>query len=229
VKYFSLILFISFIMLTSFSGPQDHDIIAVDVALLLPEPINQSCTERNNAPQLFDYPKFKDGIFVPHITLFQCYIKAPDTVHLIAALQNISGYLKDNPLMLKIDSIIKKGDFYFYVFQDNTQGYERLKALQSNIHFMMQKYIAGAGFVPDSSSFADRKASKFDLEYVTSFTNSHSLDSYWPHITLGASSFAPPSGPVSIDSFKVQILGLFQLSSNGTCNKNNNYFRASIK
>lgn len=199
---------------------KDTTVAAIDIALLLPDEILQLCSEINSkCSDPSKYVQFDDGIFVPHITLFQCFINISDRGQLIADLQDIICGLSNNFLDLEIDRISwkDKTQSFFYEFRQSERSYKTLKILQYWVHALMKKYMLAPGYNPDRLTFADGVATIFDLKYVAEFQSKHTKEDYWPHITLGKIA-KDMNQSVNIVPFSTNRLGLFWLSAEGTCN-----------
>lgn len=200
----------------------NNSVAAVDIALILPEDILQRCIETNSRhSDPSKYVRFDEAIFIPHVTLFQCFVNLSDKDQIIADLQDVSFFLSKNPVGLEIDRISWKEETktFFYEFKPGGQGYQALKTLQYRVNFVMTKYMLNLQYRPNSSTFADGAPSTFDLQYVTEFQVKHTKEYYWPHITLGNSA-EDMNQPVSIAPFLTSQLGLFRLCSGGTCSIN---------
>lgn len=206
-------------MLTGFTSGQTHEVIAVDFALMLPVEASKTCTDLNNGSDASGYPRFSEGVFVPHITLYQGYVRLEDRYKLLTELKAVNEALARKPLMLHLDAVTcdTTSHFFFFNLQKNAGDYGGLLLLQAWVHSIFIKYLPAPGFVPNGRCYADGNTDSTDLKYVLEFAGKHSLDKYWPHITLGINK-NNIAGPVSAPAFPVSHAELIRLSKGGTCN-----------
>ncbi len=186
------------------------ELLAVDVALLLPEETNELCKQINTAlvqdgPTGFAF----DSTHFPHVTLVQQFVLKSN---LAALCSEVGKVLKGrSPLRLQALETAFAG----------TTTYLRIaktKALRQ-IHDDLVNALAGLSKSRgDGSAFFSQGQSVqgWEIEYVSEYREAASFDRYDPHVTLGVGRNEIPVQPFS---FTADLVGLYHLGKHCTCRR----------
>ena len=186
----------------------DADVIAVDVALLLPEPVARHCRTLNARldppPAGFRF----DATHLPHVTLVQLFVRRPRLTHLMAIL---SGVLAGHEAMTLHTTTLSRGATATTI---GLAVQPRLDALHRGLVEAVRPLVgppARGGFVADDGG--PRQA---DIEWVSTFRERSSYARFSPHVTLGIGRLeeTPPTW-----SFVADTVALCQLGRFCTCQR----------
>ncbi len=186
--------------------------IAVDIALLLPESINQICVKINQRSDSEAYSDLSKKNNHPHITLAMAVIDEKDVDKVIRKLKNIAS--KFSKLSLEVyllDYIINPQNKKSYAFQ------VKLTKELKRLHNTLLKEISSTSFVDSNMFFldADEKFAEASKIWVKNYGKIHSdLESYHPHISLKCSKAKYNALPIK---FFASTVALCNLGNYCTC------------
>lgn len=171
-----------------------HDRIAIDIALLLPEAVNQR-VKAANAALLAERPAgFRfDESHLPHITLVQQFIRRANIPALIERIDPIlRGF---QPLVLRVTGVGSSATAAHFAIAI-TRGIDKLHRtlLDAVQPFEEAGGSASAFYFGDEPTIepAQEPAREKDVEWVSRFRLHSSYGRFSPHITLGIGP--PPVG-----------------------------------
>ncbi|MBI3895130.1 MAG: 2'-5' RNA ligase family protein [Acidobacteria bacterium] len=178
------------------------EIIAVDVALLLPE----SARERAQAINAILWAQQQDGFqfdatHLPHITLVQLFVQRKNLSSLIQSIDSILRHV--SPLSLRVTKFGKTQTTSHLLI-------ERTSELQS-LHERLTDGVAPFEEPPgttDTFFGAKEPARPSDVEWVAHFRSQASGNNYWPHITLGVGNLQEPAEPFDFTASRVSLCHL---------------------
>ena len=154
-------------------------LIAIDVALLLPEAVNERA-KAVNAPLLAQRPDgFRfDDTHLPHITLAQQFIRR---VNLPALIERIDPILRDAlPLLLRVIGVGSSGTATHFAIEP-TPDLQKLHEALLDAALPLEEAGGGA-----EAFYSDRQlARESDVTWVSQFRSHSSYARFSPHITLG--------------------------------------------
>lgn len=183
--------------------------IAIDIALLLPDDIEDRCIQINQECER-KRPLGKED-YIPHVTLAMGIIDEKDLSHIQEYLQN----LQSNPLELSVDGIR-----YSETPEGNKSALEvtntqELQTLHETILNHVKQYLQkGASvemlFKGDETGMTEKTKLALDT-----YSEKTSFENYWPHITLGCYD-AKTKLPIT---FKADTIALCHVGDGVTCRK----------
>lgn len=185
------------------------DGVALDVALLVPEPLLAHCVAVNAA--LVPPPRgFRlDADHLAHITLVQQFIRAHDLKAVTATLDETMTHVE--PLSLRVDGL-GTGGTTSVLRLTPTDTLARLhRALMDRLGPFEVSTGDGTAFVTDQEPV--RPA---DVRWVQRFRQDAAYDRFSPHITLGVGPVADWTGP---SAGLATTLALCQLGRYCTCRR----------
>ena len=186
------------------------ELLAVDVALLLPEETNEVCKRINTTLVQDDPTGFAfDSTHFPHVTLVQQFVLKSN---LAALCSEIGKVLKGrSPLRLwALETVLVGTPTLLRIAKSN--------ALRQ-IHDDLVNALAGLSESwGDGSAFFSQGQSVqgWEIAYVTEFREAASFDRYDPHVTLGVGRSEIPMQPFS---FTADLVGLYHLGKFCTCRR----------
>ncbi|MBI1955422.1 MAG: 2'-5' RNA ligase family protein [Acidobacteria bacterium] len=161
-----------------------EDVMAVDVALLLPEAVQERVRAINAALWEQEKAGFQfDATHLPHITLVQHFVRQKNMLALVESIDSILHSI--SPLLLRITEVGKMHTTSHFLL-------ERTPELQ-NLHERLMDAIAPLEEPPGTTAafafFANGEPARpSDVEWVAQYRSQASRNHYWPHITLGVGS-----------------------------------------
>ena len=185
---------------------QVPSLIAVDVALLPPEPLVRQALAINAALAASESQELRfDATHLPHITLTQQFIDRGDLPRIEAALAAIIGTRQ--PLALDVTGAGRGGRSVWISIQ-RTAG---LDDLHASLMDALHRFERTGG---SASAFAEGDARPGDVAWVAGFRRSAAYRRFRPHITVGQASQLPVVTPMS---FVADTIALCQLGRFCTC------------
>ena len=187
-------------------------IMAVDVALLLPEPVQERVRAINAALWAQEKNGFRfDATHLPHVTLVQHFVRQRN---MPALIESIDSVLRGTPpLFVRVVGIGRAGTTSLLLL-------ERTPELQ-NLHEKLMDAIAPLEEPPGTIAafFADGEPARpSDVEWVAQYRSQASYHHFWPHITLGVGGpKEPPKEPMELFDFAASRVALCHLGRFCTC------------
>lgn len=185
-------------------------LLAVDVAVLLPDPLLESVL-RLNAELLPPPDGFRfDATHLPHVTLAQLFVaegQLPDVIHEAAAVTRDCAPLRLAPAGLS------HGRTASTVRLEPTDVLIRLHA---RLMDGLRRFESAQG---DATAFLDAggpPARDADVEWVRRFRTHAAYDRFDPHVTLGVGELPEPGPLPAVDATRV---ALCQLGRFCTCRR----------
>lgn len=165
-----------------------HDRIAIDIALLLPEAVNQR-VKAANAALLAERPDgFRfDESHLPHITLVQQFIRCANIPALIEQIDPILRGI--SPLSLRITGVGSSATAAHFVIK-RTSGIDELHRTLLDAVLPFEEAVGSAEAFYSGDEPVLEPARDGDVQWVGNFRSHSSYDRFSPHITLGIG--APP-------------------------------------
>ncbi|MBI4459940.1 MAG: 2'-5' RNA ligase family protein [Acidobacteria bacterium] len=192
--------------------PSSRDTLAVDVAVLLPEPIQQCVRALNAALRLQRKEGFRfDASHLPHVSLVQQFVRRENLSALVQRLDSVLGR-KTTPPLRVIE--IGRGDTTSHFLLQRTPELLRLHETLMDLAASFEE-LSGT---TDAFFSDDEPARLSDVEWVLQFRSRSSYKNFSPHITLGIGSFpkAPEDLRLPLD-FVGERIALCQLGRSCTC------------
>lgn len=190
--------------------------IAIDVALFLPDDVRDTCIEINSksAEQDKQYRPLGTQDYIPHITLSLGCVENEDIEKIKEFIDDIASQTK--PLLLKLDKIsYVKGDDGNSSMIDVAHS-TALQELHENVMKKISPYLkegASVEMIHKGDETGLKDTSKLMLDtYKDRFALSH----YYPHITLGCYDAAYDKFPLE---FVADTIVLAQVGDGCTCRK----------
>ncbi|MBP1634584.1 MAG: hypothetical protein H6Q10_1158 [Acidobacteria bacterium] len=183
--------------------------IAIDVALLLPEPASALAVELNRqldggAPEGLTL----DATHLPHITLVQLFAareRLEDVCRRVA--EAVAGF---GPIDLRVKGLDERSDTVMLVFEDVSALARLHEALMQAVREFEVGGDAGAFW----AGAGERPARERDVAWVATYRADHAGDNYLPHVTVGHGRGA---GPVAPFTARVDRLAVCHLGRHCTC------------
>jgi len=183
-------------------------LVAVDIAVLPPDPISSLAIELSAA-----LPREPNGLllasddYLPHITLLQQFVQADA---LSAFLDSVGGVVQQaRPITLRVSGG-GMGSSSIWMSIERTPALVDLhtRVLDAALAFDREQGDASAFFATDAR---DR-----DVQWVTGYRTASSGPSFQPHITLGHGTRPPTIEPVD---FEVTIVAACHLGRFCSCRR----------
>jgi 2'-5' RNA ligase len=171
------------------------DLIAVDVALLLPPDVARLAIELNaSLPAAESKGLCLDDNHLPHITLTQLFVDANE-LPLVA--EQIDGVIRTaGPLSLRIGGAALNNATVWLPIDPAAALRDLHERLMRALHGVERQGGTAAAFV-------DGDARVNDVNWVTMYRLKASFGAFAPHVTLGHASTAPPVEPFEFDAATV--------------------------
>ena len=183
------------------------DKVAIDIALLLPEDINNICFEINQTTNIENYVNFNDG-YQPHITLGMGSIMKKDLdVFIFEISKIINSFVISNII---IDNL-RSGKYFTFKIRKT----QNLMDFHNSIFNVLKKY--DTSFV-EYSNFFELAENSAIVDWLNNFEINSAYEKYDPHITLGLNNNSKINKEFPI-IFKPLSVGIFHLGKHGTCKK----------
>jgi hypothetical protein len=166
-------------------------LVAIDIALLLPEAANER-VKAVNAAMLAAQPKGSQGLrfdstHLPHITLVQMFVQRVSLPDLIARVDSILGpiWRGFQPFVLRVTGVGSSTTAAHFVIEPNPS----LQSLHEAVMDAVQPFEDAGGGAEAfySEGEAPREG---DVAWVANFRETSSYGNFYPHVTLGVG--APP-------------------------------------
>jgi 2'-5' RNA ligase len=170
-------------------------LIAIDLAILPPEPVSNLAVSLNAQLQAERSKGLRlDADHLPHITLTQQFVQND---MLEAVLDRISTTVRHiGPLALYSPGAVSSGDTVWLGIEPALP----LLALHRRLMDALAEFERGKGGRP--AAFVDADARPADVRWVNNYRARAAFDSYRPHITLGHGD-APKVDPVRFEAVEV--------------------------
>jgi 2'-5' RNA ligase superfamily len=180
-------------------------LMALDVALLLPEPIRARALELSDATWRRGSRGVRlDDSHLPHVTLTQQFVSA---IQLDGVLESIDRVVRRfQPLTLSVNGGAKGGSSIWMAL-------ERTPAL---VELHQQLMDALDGFerrTGTAAAFFEGDARQKDVAWVTGYRTKASFEWFRPHVTLGHGSQPPAIPPFAFDATTVAACHLGRFCS----------------
>lgn len=223
MKRIYFLLFIAAGFLASCSEKQTDDLVAIGVVLAPGAKMSAQASHLNQLILQDNPASFQlDAGHIPHITLFQCFVKESDLSEIGSRLEGVFDLIKEKNLVAESLLYQKEADTSFAMIK--IKKTEDLLRIHEDVVKRMERFIVSEGtekaFVanPDGSPI-----DSFTLAYVPEYYRQKSLRNYDPHLSLGIAGtelleklalhvFSPMD-------FGVTYLGVYQLGDYGTAQK----------
>jgi len=183
--------------------------IAIDIALLLPEDIEDFCIKINEASEKIN-PLGKDD-YIPHITLAMGIIDKKDVKPIQDYLQN----LKINPFKLSVDKIRYKETPEGNKSSFEVTNTQELQALHETILSNIKQYLQKGASVEMLYKGDETGMSENTKLWLDTHSEKTAFENYWPHITLGCYN-AKAELPIK---FKVNTIAFCHVGDGVTCRR----------
>jgi 2'-5' RNA ligase len=164
----------------------DHELVAIDIALLLPEGANQRAKAANAAmlaarSQGSERLRF-DATHLPHITLVQMFVRAASLPALIERIDPIidSHWRSFPPLVLRVTGVGSSITAAHFVIEPNPS----FQALHEELMHAVQPFEEFGGTAEAFYSNGEPPRDG-DVAWVARFRAKSSHENFYPHITLG--------------------------------------------
>jgi hypothetical protein len=197
----------------------DHELVAIDIALLLPEAANKR-VKAVNAALLAARPKGSDGLrfdstHFPHITLAQMFVQHARQPDLIDRIDPIIGSIwrGSRSLVLRVTGVGSSATAVHFAIEPN----RALQSLHEALMDAVQPFEEPGGFAEafySGEGSASEPAREGDIAWVARFRANSSCGRYHPHITLG---IGPPPEFDEPFEFTVGHAALCRLGRFCTC------------
>lgn len=185
-------------------------IVAIDVALLLPEAINRKAREINKRYWLAHQEGFFfDETHYPHITLLQQFVDTKDMPRTIQSVEE--ALLGFQPLSLTVSRLAKISTTTHFMVEPNHD----LQRLHEELSKALEPFDCENG--DERAFYEDGEAPRpQDVQWVRNYRAKSSLKQFYPHITLGMGEVFDLEKPIS---FKTNRVILCHLGRFCTCRK----------
>jgi 2'-5' RNA ligase len=160
-----------------------HDRTAIDIALLLPEAVNQRAKAANAAliaerPDGFRF----DASHLPHITLVQQFIRRANIPALIERMDPILRGIP--PLSVRVTGVGSSATAAHFAIE-TTHELDRLHRTLMDVVLLFEEAGGGADAFCSEGEPAREPARDTDVAWVSNFRSHSSYARFAPHITLG--------------------------------------------
>ena len=179
------------------------DLIAIDVAILPPEPVSQRAKELSaGLPAGNDERLVLDDDHLPHITLTQQFVRVEELDLVMRDIDTVLQTVAPMPLR------VRGGGVSGHTVWIEIERSAELVALHESLMEALRG-VERPGGTP--AAFADGDARIRDLLWVSSYRLQSSFHAYTPHITLGHGAESPYVEPFDFvaDTVAVCQLGRF--------------------
>lgn len=165
-------------------------LLAVDIALLLPEPVAERAKALNGTmlaagPARPPPPRPKDSeglrfdsTHLPHITLVQMFVQRASLPALIARVDSVLGGFQ--PLVLRVTGFGSSTTAAHFAIEPNPSLQELHEALMDAVQPFEEAGGGAEAFYSDGEPPRDG-----DIAWVARFRANSSCGNFYPHITLG--------------------------------------------
>ncbi len=165
-------------------------VLALDVALLLPDPVAALAVSLNRQlPRGESKGLVLDDTHLPHITLVQQFVPADRIVAVLDALDRVAaGRL---PVPIDVTGGARGSSSVWMGIQRTGPGAARLTALHETIVETLAPFeVSGS-----ADAFVDGNARPGDVRWVAGYRATSSGPRFTPHVTLGHASRPPRLTP----------------------------------
>ena len=177
-------------------------LLAVDVAILLPDPLLQPLLRLNAAllppPDGFRF----DDTHLPHVTLAQLFVaklQLPDVIHEAAAVTHDCAPLRLAPAGLS------RGRTASTVRLEPTDALIRL---HTRLMDRLRRFESAQGDATAFLAAEDLPARDADVEWVRQFRTHAAYDRFDPHVTVGVGTPPEPGHLQAVDGARVALCQL---------------------
>lgn len=179
-------------------------VLALDVALLLPESVAALAVSLNRAlPRAESKGLVLDDTHLPHVTLTQQFVRAD---RLAAALDAIDTIVATAlPLTMDVTGGARGASSVW-------MGVRRTPAL-ADLHQQLMDALAPFEVSGDAAAFVDGDARESDVRWVTSYRASASDERFTPHVTLGHATRQPRIEPFTFEATTIAACQLGRFCS----------------
>jgi 2'-5' RNA ligase len=183
-----------------------HELMAVDVALLLPPEVRGQAIALSAALPAEESEGLRlDEDHVPHVTLTQQFVRRDE---LEPVFERVDGVLRETPaLPLRVTGSELSGHSIWMALEPSASVTALHEQLMEALHGL-ERPEGGA------AAFADGDARLRDVFWVAGYRLKSSFGAYTPHVTLGHGSRPPSIAPFS---FEAQVAAVCHLGRFCTC------------
>lgn len=183
--------------------------IAIDIALLLPDDIENLCIKLNKNSERIR-PLGKND-YIPHITLAMGVIDEKD----VKPIQDYLQAIEQSPIELSIENIKYKETPEGNKSSFEITNTEELQSLHETILNKIKQYLQ-KGATVDMLYKGEETGMKDETKvWLDTHSEKTSFENYWPHITLGCYD-AKADLPIK---FKVDTIAFCHVGDGVTCRK----------
>ena len=156
-----------------------RNLMAMDIALLLPDGVNEQA-RAVNAALLAERPDgFRfDATHLPHITLVQQFVQRANLPALMERMDSVLSVV--SPLMLRINGVGSSGTAAHFAIEPTPVLRRLHETLMDAVQPLEEAGGSAAAFFADQDS-----ARENDVAWVNQFRSHSSYARFAPHITLG--------------------------------------------
>ena len=190
----------------------DPTCTAIDIALLLPDSLDDSLTTLNRTLQAPPDGFYFDSTHLPHVTLVQQFAKRDELDAIAGVVDDVIQH--ETPLALATTHLSR-------VQVSTTLGVELTPEL-ATLHRRLMEDLAPFGDEVDRNDAHDAFVTNgngprpTDIEWVAMFRERSALQRFDPHITIGAGALATSVPPTP---FVATQLAMCQLGRFCTCRR----------
>lgn len=193
----------------------DDDLLAIDIALLLPEAANERALAAN-AMLLAARPEGSqvllfDSTHLPHITLVQMFVRSTSLPALIGRIDPVieSIWSSLQPLVLRVTGVGSSTTAAHFAIESNAALQSLHEALMDAVRPFEEAGGGAEAFYSDGEPARDG-----DVAWVAHFRTRSSYGNFSPHITLG---IGPPPEFREPVQFTAERVALCRLGRYCTC------------
>jgi len=194
-----------------------HDILAVDLALLLPDDVNEQAIKVNRHLWEQSHQGFLfDDSHIPHLTLAQQFVERERLPEIRQTIGELLASLSSPLLQIVGYELRPRSDSSHNVWWDIHETAE-LQAFRQQVMKTLEPFITLGGSA--ESFFLDPGSSAEDelVGWVRDFRSRVANQTYRTHLSLGKGLTPPPlSFPID---FKPTTVALCHMGKFGTCRK----------
>ncbi|MFC1522523.1 2'-5' RNA ligase family protein, partial [Elusimicrobiota bacterium] len=180
----------------------DVRVIAIDTALLLPESANERAKSLNKGFWGADKTGFLfDSTHLPHITLFQQFVRPDD----LPRINNELGIILNGmpSFILRATQIIKPSTTTHLIIEPNAV----LQGLHERVCSGLKKF--SQSLEDESAFYREREVPrKNDIEWVKGYASKASFQNFNPHVTLGIGKPFELDAPIEFTASRIAVCQL---------------------
>jgi len=181
--------------------------IAIDVALLLPEPVVARVVALNRILSAHGQNLRLDGSHLPHITLAQQFVAGANLPGLLAAVAGIAR--AERPFELQVRGVLRQATALTLAIA-HSEPLQRLhESLMGALAGFEETACGESSFLSGGEEIRPN-----DVDWVAHYSSRSSFGRYQPHITIGHGEL---TGPVKPLDFVADQLAVCHLGRYCTC------------